>query len=111
MKLAHNYYVYIVQCSDGSYYTGVTNNFDKRIAQHNEGLDPNCYTYKRRPVVLKYYEHFFHIKNAIAWEKQVKGWNRKKKEALFKEDFGKIIQLAKSKTIKNKIESPSPGSG
>ena len=99
MKLAYNYYVYIVQCSDRSYYTGVTNNIDKRIEQHNEGLDPNCYTYNRRPVVLKYYEHFFHVKNAIAWEKQVKGWSRKKKEALFKEDFGKIKELAKSKKI------------
>ena len=62
MKLAHNYYVYIVECSDGSYYTGVTNDIDKRVEQHNEGLDYNCYTYKRRPVVLKYHEHFYHIR-------------------------------------------------
>ena len=62
MKLAHNYYVYIVQCSVRSYYTGVTNNIDKRIEQHNEGLDPNCYTYNRTPKLLKYYEHFFMLK-------------------------------------------------
>jgi len=95
MKLAHNYYVYVVEGGDGSYYTGVTNDVEKRIAQHCEGLDPNCYTYKRRPVVLKYHEHFFHISNAIAWEKQVKGWSRKKKEALFAGDYKKIRELAK----------------
>ncbi len=48
MKLDHNYYVYILQCSDGFYYTGVTNDVDKRVEQHNEGLDPNCFTFKRR---------------------------------------------------------------
>jgi putative endonuclease len=110
MKLAHNYYVYIVQCCDGSYYTGVTNNVNKRIAQHNEGLDPNSYTYQRRPVVVKYYEHFFHIKNAIAWEKQIKGWSRKKKEALFKEDFEKVKKFSKSKQLRIS-KAPSPGSG
>ncbi len=114
MKLAHNYYVYIVQCSDSSYYTGVTNSIERRIAEHNEGIDPDCYTFKRRPVVLKYSEHFFHIKNAIAWEKQVKGWSRKKKEALFKGDFETIKRLAQSKTnqqLKDRKTGPSPSSG
>jgi putative endonuclease len=97
MKLAHNYYVYVLQCSDGFYYTGVTNNVDKRVEQHNEGLDPNCFTFKRRPVILKYYEHFVNIKNAIAYEKQLKGWSRKKKEALINKDYNLISQLAKSK--------------
>ena len=109
MKLFHNYYVYIVECNDHSYYTGVTNNLDKRIDQHNTGLDPNCYTYKRRPVTLKYYEHFNHIKNAIAWEKQVKGWSRKKKEALFQGDYTTISELAKS--YKDKAQDPSTSSG
>jgi putative endonuclease len=97
MKLMHNYYVYIVQCRDGLYYTGVTNNLEKRLVEHNEGINPNSFTYQRRPVVLKYYEHFQNIQNAIAWEKQLKGWSRKKKEALFSNDFEKIKQLAKSK--------------
>lgn len=97
MKLAHNYYVYILQCSDGFYYTGVTNDVDKRVEQHNEGLDPNCFTFKRRPVILKYYEHFVNIKNAIEYEKQLKGWSRKKKEALINKDYNLISQLTKSK--------------
>ncbi len=97
MKLDHNFYVYFLQCSDGFYYTRVTNNVDKRVEQHNEGLDPNCFTFKRRPVILKYYEHFVNIKNAIAYEKQLKGWSRKKKEALINKDYNLISQLAKSK--------------
>ena len=109
MKTFHNYYVYVVECVDGSYYTGVTNDVEKRVEQHNEGLNPNCYTFKRRPVLLKYYEHFFHVKNAIAWEKQVKGWSRKKKEALFKGDYARISELARS--YKNKESGPSTSSG
>ncbi len=88
--------MYIVQCSDGFYYTGITNDWERRIAEHNEGLDKTCYTYKRRPVVLKYCEHFINVKNAIAYEKQLKGWSRKKKEALFIGDFEAIKKLASS---------------
>jgi putative endonuclease len=46
MKLHHSYYVYIVECSDGAYYTGVTNELDGRIEQHNQGLNSSCYTFK-----------------------------------------------------------------
>lgn len=105
MKLAHNYYVCIVQCSDGFYYTGVTNDVDRRVEEHNEGLDPGSFTFKRRPVILKYYEHFQSIKNAIAYEKQLKGWSRKKKEALFIRDYDEMRRLAKSRNY------PSASSG
>jgi putative endonuclease len=97
MKLAHSYYVYIVRCSDGFYYTGVTNNVDKRVDEHNEGVNPSCYTYKRRPVVLLYYEHFKNIQNAIAFEKQLKGWSRKKKEAYMAGNYNRLQQLAKAR--------------
>ena len=97
MKLSHSYYVYIVQCCDGLYYTGVTNDVDRRIAEHNSGADQGCFTYIRRPVQLKYAEHFQNIEHAIAWEKQLKGWSRKKKEALFVGDYKTISELAKKK--------------
>ena len=97
MKTGHNYYVYIVQCSDELYYTGVTNNLERRLWEHNTGYVTDCFTFKRRPVELKYYEHFYNINNAIAWEKQIKGWSRKKKEALFKNNWEEIKKLAKSK--------------
>lgn len=82
MKTAHNYYVYIVECADGLYYTGVTNNLDRRMYEHNQGINSDCFTYKRRPVVLKYYEYYNHITNAIEREKQLKGWSRQKKGSL-----------------------------
>lgn len=98
MKIAHNYFVYIVECLDGSYYTGVTNDLDRRIWEHNSDTNFHSYTYKRRPVVLKYFQRFQNINDAIAFEKQVKGWSRKKKEALFNEDWDEIKKLAKSHT-------------
>lgn len=98
MKNGHNYYVYIVQCSDGMYYTGVTNDLERRLWEHNTGFISDCFTYNRRPVVLKYEEHFTNINNAIAREKQLKGWSRKKKEALFERNWKLISELAKSKS-------------
>ena len=97
MKNGHNYYVYIVQCSDGSYYTGVTNDLERRLWEHETGYNESCYSFKRRPVELKYSEHFHDINNAIAWEKQLKGWSRKKKEALFRGDWEEIGKLAKAR--------------
>ena len=97
MKLAHNYYVYIVQCRDGFYYKGISNNLNKRINQHNEGKNVFCFTYKRRLVTLKYFEHFTDVKQAIAREKQLKGWSRAKKEALFNEDYDLLKALSKAR--------------
>jgi len=54
------------------------------------------YTFKRRPVILKYFQRFQDITQAIAWEKQIKGWSRKKKEALFNSSWEEIKKLAKS---------------
>jgi putative endonuclease len=96
MSRDHNYFVYIVECCDGLYYTGVTNDIERRLAEHNEGIDQKAFTFKRRPVVLRYYCQFTDINQAITWEKQIKGWSRKKKEALFNEDWDKIKELAKS---------------
>ena len=91
------YYTYIVQCQDGFHYTGITNDLERRIAEHNEGVDPLCFTYKRRPVCLKYFERFTDVLQAIAREKQLKGWSKKKKEALFNEDYELLKELSKSK--------------
>lgn len=74
-------YMYILQCSDGSYYTGSTNNLQLRLAQHQNGEGAN-HTKKRLPIKLVYYEEFQRIDEAFYREKQVQGWSRKKKEAL-----------------------------
>lgn len=87
-------YVYIVRCADGSYYTGVTNNFEKQVGEHNEGIDPNGYTFKRRPVELVFVEAFQIFQQAISLEKQIKGWSRKKKEALIEQNWEKLKELS-----------------
>lgn len=101
MPKNYDYFVYIVECADGMYYTGVTNNLERRIGEHNEGTDTGSFTYKRRPVVLRYYEYFSDINKAISWEKQLKGWSRMKKEALFEQDWERLKILAKSKGKKD----------
>lgn len=90
-----DYFVYIVRCSDGSYYTGITNNYEERVMQHNAGDDTSCYTFSRRPVELVYIASFQQVLDAIAWEKQVKRWSRKKKEALIRKEFEKLPALSK----------------
>jgi putative endonuclease len=97
MARVHNYFVYILECTDKSYYVGVTNDLEIRLAQHNNGENILSYTFSRRPVVLKYYRRFDLIEDAIDFEKQVKGWSRKKKEALFKEDWNEIVRLSNYK--------------
>ncbi|MBK7886493.1 MAG: GIY-YIG nuclease family protein [Bacteroidetes bacterium] len=74
-------YMYILECCDGSYYTGSTNNLDLRLRQHQNGEGAN-HTKKRLPVKLVYYEEYERVQDAFYREKQVQGWNRKKKEAL-----------------------------
>lgn len=94
------YYVYILLCSDNSYYTGVTNDIDRRIYEHELGLITKCYTFRRRPLKLVFYEIFQDINQAIAFEKQVKGWSRIKKQALIERDWDKLVQLSKNRQNK-----------
>lgn len=74
------YYFYILKCTDGSYYTGVTNNVEKGLGEHNSDNSVSSYTFKRRPVELVYCQNFNDIKQAIKLEKQIKGWTRRKKK-------------------------------
>ncbi len=81
-----SHFVYMLRCADDSYYVGVTNDLEKRIGEHKIGWDPKAYTHRRRPVQLVYAVEFSEITDAIDFEKQVKGWSRKKKEALIRKD-------------------------
>lgn len=94
------YYVYILKCRDNSYYTGVTSNIEKRVLEHQNGDDPKSYAYRKRPVKLVWYECYNDINQAIEKEKQIKGWSRKKKEALIKEDFDSLIELSKNPILR-----------
>ena len=91
MKLFH---VYIVKCSDESYYTGITNNINRRIDEHNDGISSVSYTFNRRPVKLVFYETFNDFRNAEQWEKRIKGWSRKKKEALIEKNWDKLKEYS-----------------
>jgi len=88
-------YVYILECADGSYYTGVTNNPERRFLEHKDGINPDSYTFSRRPLKLLYCEYFTDPLQAISWEKKIKGWSRRKKEALIKEDWKSLIEFSK----------------
>jgi predicted GIY-YIG superfamily endonuclease len=87
-------WVYILECRDGSYYTGSTTNLPQRIAQHEGGVF-NGFTSSRRPVRLVYSHEFPDINDAIRAERQIKGWSRKKKAALIAGDFELLHELAK----------------
>jgi putative endonuclease len=89
-------FVYMLRCSDDSFYIGSATGDDltRRIAEHQTRAYPG-YTYTRRPVRLVWSEHFDRITDAIAVERQIKGWSRAKKEALIKGDWAAIQQLSK----------------
>jgi putative endonuclease len=88
-------FVYILRCSDGSYYVGTTRDrLEKRMAEHNAGTFGG-YTAKRRPVVLAFQQEFANITDAIALERRLKGWSRAKKEALMRGDFEMLKRLAR----------------
>jgi len=88
--------IYILRCADGSYYTGITRRcVDERVSEHEQGLDPACYTFRRRPLTLVHAEHYTQIVDAIAAERRIKGWSRAKKEAYIRADTVALVALAK----------------
>jgi putative endonuclease len=89
-------YMYILECADGSYYTGSTSRLDLRIMQHQAALGAN-HAKKRLPVRLVYFEEFMDVRVAFRREKQIQGWSRKKKEALIQFKFHELPGLSKSK--------------
>ena len=92
------YFVYILKCKDDSFYTGITNNVERRLYEHNIGLHKEAYTFSRRPVELVWYEMFTEPTQAILVEKKIKGWSRRKKQALIDEDWDKLVLFSKNYT-------------
>jgi putative endonuclease len=88
-------FVYILRCADGSYYVGSTRaSLEDRVAQHDAGIFDG-YTARRRPVILVFAQEFQYITDAIAAERQIKGWRREKKEALIRGDWEALPVLAR----------------
>jgi len=75
------YWVYILECSYGSYYTGSTSNLEKRLSEHKKGAIEG-YTKSRRLVELVFSQYFEDVQYAISAERQIKQWTRAKKKAL-----------------------------
>jgi putative endonuclease len=87
-------FLYILECADGSYYTGSTKDLERRLREHQNMLGAN-YTKRRLPVKLVYYEEYLRIDEAFYREKQLQGWSRKKKEALINNKPELLPKLAK----------------
>lgn len=92
-----SFHVYILKCSDGSYYTGHTDDIEKRMSEHQLGLIDSCYTKTRLPVEIVFIEIFKTRNDALYMERRIKGWSRKKKEALIKGDWDLLVQLSNQK--------------
>lgn len=103
--------VYILQCSDGSYYTGLSSNIEQRLLEHKTGKFPDCYTFNKRPFELVFYQVFHDFNQAMLFEKKVKGWSRRKKRALIEEKWENLPMLSKNHTQFGKPDDPSTGSG
>ncbi len=79
-----NYFVYVLECSDGTYYVGCTNNLEKRLLEHNSSKKGAHYTKLRKPVKLLYKEGYKTLLEARSREAEIKSWKREKKQTLWK---------------------------
>jgi len=90
------FYVYILKCSDDSYYVGQTDDLEKRIAEHQD-KKVSGYTASRLPITLVFHVTLEERTEAFKLEQKIKGWTRKKKEALIRGDFELLVEYAKKK--------------
>ena len=106
------YWVYMLECSDGRFYVGSYRgaDIDDRVGEHNAGRYHNAWTYTRRPVTLVWSQEYQLALQAVAVERQLKGWRRAKKEAVIRGDWYALRELAKSYTDAN-TPRPSTSSG
>jgi putative endonuclease len=93
--MAKPFWMYILQCADGSFYTGHTDDLEQRLWQHDEAMFPDCYTVEKRPLVLFYAEECQTREDAKRREYQVKSWSRAKKIALARQDWATLSYFAK----------------
>ena len=91
-----HFFAYLLRCNDSSFYAGHTDNLELRIAQHWSGV-MGGYTAKRLPIELVWSETFETREEALAAERQIKGWSRAKKQALIDGDWELVSKLAKNR--------------
>ncbi|WP_339701634.1 GIY-YIG nuclease family protein [uncultured Marixanthomonas sp.] len=102
------YYVYILKCADGLFYTGFTNDISRRFNEHQQGLNKSCFTFKRRPLELIFHQEFNDVQQAIYFEKKIKRWSAKKKLALSNNDFNMLQILSKCRNMTHSKFKPTP---
>jgi len=97
-------FVYILECADGSYYIGSHRGHDveHRVAEHNMGHHKNAYTFTRRPVSCVWSDWFSRYDDAVAFERQLKGWSRAKKEAVIRGEWDALPELARRPDARKK---------
>jgi len=103
-----SYAVYILKCSDGTYYTGLTKDLDARVREHEAGAHSDSYTYSRRPVKLVWSEITESYQEAFGWEHRIKGWSRAKKEALIRGDIEGIHDVVKAERKRREKNKKQP---
>ncbi|MWV47809.1 GIY-YIG nuclease family protein [Rathayibacter sp. VKM Ac-2803] len=99
-------FVYILRCSDGSYYVGSTRSLHRRVDAHMMGKGAE-YTSRRLPVTLLWHQEFESIAEAFWWEKRIQNWSRAKREALMRGDYT-ALRRASKKTFPKPEDTPSP---
>ena len=104
-----SFWVYILQCADDSYYIGHTDNLEIRLSQHHSG-QVRGYTSSRLPVRLVFSQAHTSREEALAAERQIKGWSRRKKQAMIRGDWSEVSRLARSRNASTAVH-PSTGSG
>ncbi|WP_405377320.1 GIY-YIG nuclease family protein [Nonlabens sp. Asnod3-A02] len=101
------YHLYILECSDGLLYTGMTNDLERRLGEHHMGKNPRSFTFKRRPLKLIYRERFIDVRYCIYYEKKIKKWSAAKKRALANGEFDTIQILAECRNMTHHKYQPT----
>ena len=102
----YSYHVYLLLCSDGLIYTGITNDLPRRLHEHQEGRKPSGFTFKRRPVTLIFQQEFNDVLQAIYFEKKIKKWSAKKKLALANGRYNLLQILAECRNATHSKYKP-----
>ncbi|MEO5773193.1 MAG: TrmH family RNA methyltransferase [Sphingomicrobium sp.] len=102
-----SFWTYLLRCADGSYYAGHTEDLETRLSAHQSG-EIECHTQTRRPVTLVWSQAFPTREEAIAAERQIKGWNRAKKEALIRGDWDGVQALSRKLFLRYAGSTSSP---
>jgi predicted GIY-YIG superfamily endonuclease len=105
-------YAYLLRCSDETYYAGSTWDLTGRLWQHNHSDDLGAvYTRRRRPVELVWSAWYDRIEDAYAFEKQLQGWSRRKREALIRGEYDALPALSRRKSVQDEADADEASAG